>query len=80
MPIGLTERCNCCDHFADVMYCQATREHLCEPCIMALAIAYYEEQREHDEETAKTTPPGAAEPVDEQSGVSAQRLARVSGG
>ena len=51
MPI--IEHCDSCDTVAELMYCKATWEHLCEDCIMALAIAYYEEQRINDEKEAQ---------------------------
>ena len=51
MPIK--ERCDSCDNLAELMYCKATYEHLCEDCIMALAVAYYEEQRANDEKEAQ---------------------------
>jgi hypothetical protein len=34
--------CECCDRAEELIHCKSSDEYLCEECIMALAIAYYE--------------------------------------
>lgn len=61
MPRGMTHCCDSCHHSTpELLYCRATDEHLCEECIMALAIAYYEAQRQCDDiDPPPTTDPFA---------------------
>ena len=47
--------CDGCGHATDLIHCKATNEHLCEDCIMALAIAYYEARRTADDELVFVT-------------------------
>jgi hypothetical protein len=42
MPTGMTPVCEQCHRATELIHCKSSDEYLCEECIMALAIAYYE--------------------------------------
>lgn len=69
--------CDACNSLAELMYCRATHEHLCEDCIMASAIAYYEEQRANDEKEAKALQ-DTADQVSQQPFVSTEHSSEMS--
>ena len=73
------ERCDVCNNLAELMYCKATHEHLCEDCIMASAIAYYEEQRANDEKKEAKTLQGTTDQIDQQPIVSAEHSTKMPG-
>jgi hypothetical protein len=42
MTTAMTYTCEQCHRATELIHCKSTDEYLCEECIMALAIAYYE--------------------------------------
>jgi hypothetical protein len=58
MPTGMTHVCEQCHRATELIHCKSVDEYLCEECIMALAIAYYEAngREECDEINTEATP------------------------
>lgn len=46
----ITHLCESCHRHTELIHCRSADEHLCEDCIMALAISYYEANKQPDED------------------------------